>query len=363
MNDEKYIVRSGDTVVGALREEGHENSSSNHKYLELSSSPVKGANTRASFIIIEQLLGKEKSRKKWYKDKNLYTIDWPDQNNKPQKSKPFNYLEIAKSLREAGKYDPKYFNLPAFMCDWLDSSVDISINFHRFDEGSKVALTMLDGTPEKQYGKDYPIKPRLDREGHFFTTFQPQLIRRIIKSRTNLVLESHNALHYDWILDLRTLINDSISLLEITLNQIYIKAKYDLPEGWEFNIEKLGDKHGRRLTDKLKWIRQLSGKNLDIENEMNSLNQLRELRNHFNHFDPPSLVVTLEESVNWLNQIIDLGYILIKIRETLGLQISNDLINFILQKEVQFIPQPSFSKRLKLNSKLSGYESSTWKEK
>ena len=175
-----------------------------------------------------------------------------------------------------------------------------------------------------------------------------------------LIEKSDHSLHYDWILDLRTLINDSISLLEITLNQIYIKGKFDLQPGWTFDEEVLGDKHGRRLMDKIKWIRQISGNNLNIEAERNSLDNLRELRNHFNHFDPPSLVVTIEEATIWLNQIIDIGFIIIKIRKSLSVQISTHLINFILQKEAVFNPEPAFTERLPLDSEKTGYLSSTW---
>ena len=47
-----------------------------------------------------------------------------------------------------------------------------------------------------------------------------------IKARKTLVDNSQNALHYEWVMDLRALINDTIALLEITLNQIYIKAEF-----------------------------------------------------------------------------------------------------------------------------------------
>jgi len=360
MDDEKYIIKSGETKIAGLREKGFVGTDMGHKYIIFSDKPLTGANTEAGFVIITYFFGNKKSRKKWYKDKNGYNINWSDNNGNKKISKPINYLIIAKHIRENGSFNSREFNLPDIECYWLDKSVDISINFHKFDTGSKEALTIEDGTPSKQFGDKYPIKPRLDREGHFFTTFQPQLIRRIIHNRTALVENSNNALHYDWILDLRALINDTISLIEITLNQIYIKAQFDPLPDWNFSPDKLGEKHGRRLNDKLKWVRQISGNNLDIEAERDSLDKLRKLRNHFNHFDPPSLVVTLEEATTWLNQIIDIGFILVKIRKTMRLEISAHLLNFILQKKAIFNPEPAFIERMVLNSEKNGYLSSTW---
>jgi len=361
MNKEKYIVKNGEVKIARLLEKDIIAKDKGHKYIILSNKPIAATNTEAGFAIIYYFFGNKKSRQKWLKDKNTYNIRWLDNNGKKKISKPINYLIIAKYIRENGSFNSRDFNLPDIECYWLDNSVDISINFHKFDNGSKEALTIEDGTPSKQFGNKYPIKPRLDREGHFFTTFQPQLIRRVINNRKLLIENSRNALHSDWILDLRTIINDTISLIEITLNQIYIKAQFDPLPDWNFTIDKLGEKHGRRLADKLKWVRQISGNNLDIEAERGSLDELRKLRNHFNHFDPPSLVVTLEEATNWLNQIIEIGFILLKIRKTMGIKVSSHLINFILQRKAIFNPEPAFTKRLVLNSERNGYLSSTWK--
>ena len=360
MNDEKFIVKSGDTKYAGLKVEGHISPSSDHKFIEFSDKPIKGANTEAGFIVIEHFLEIKQSRTKWYKDRKEYVVSWMNHKEVKVLSIPMNYLIIAEGIRNKGKLIPKDFGLPDLECYWLDKSVEISINFHYFDKNSKEAITIKDGTPSKQFGESYPIKPQLDREGHVFTTFQPQLIRRIIQNRTTLIENSNNALHYDWVLDLRTIINDTISLIEITLNQIYIKAQYDLPMGWTFDTNIVGQKHGRRLNDKLKWVKQISGNDLNIENERKSLDELREVRNHFNHFDPPSLVVTIEEATKWINQVIDIGFILIKIRKAMGLQISTHLVNFILQKEAIFNPEPAFKQRLPLDSEKSGYYSSTW---
>jgi hypothetical protein len=62
------------------------------------------------------------------------------------------------------------------------------------------------------------------------------------------------ALTTEWFLDLRTLVSDTVSLVEITLNQLYLKAEYDPLPGWKFDREKLGNRHGRRFKDKLAWV-------------------------------------------------------------------------------------------------------------
>ena len=332
-----------------------------HKYIILDDKLKTGVISEMSYCIINYFFENYQSRNNWKKDKKLYTVGWKDKKNKSKKSIPLNYRMISEHIRENTFFNPDFFNLPELECYWLDNSVNISIDFHKFDSDKGSAAFIEDGTPKRQFGIDYPIVPRIDREGHIFSTFQPQLMSRIIKSRNELIENSNKALQQNWILDLRSLINDTISLLEITLNQIYIKAQYSPLQNWIFNKEKLGEKHGRRLNDKLKWVRQISGNNLDIEMEIDSLNSLRELRNHFNHFDPPSLVVTLEEATKWLNQIIDVGVILYKIRKTMNIKISTQLINLLLQRIALFNPEPSFRKRIPLTSKINGYHSSTWR--
>ena len=168
------------------------------------------------------------------------------------------------------------------------------------------------------------------------------------------------AMGADWIFDLRSLINDSISLVDITLNQFYIKAEYDPLTNWHFDKLSVGERHGRRLNDKLNWICKITGNSIDIQSEVKSLNSLRRLRNHLMHFDPPSLVITIEEATIWLNQIIDIGIILIKIRKAIGAEISMDLVNFILQKEAVFQPRNLLGKRIELNTGIAGYYSSVW---
>mgnify|MGYP003635167586 CR=1 FL=1 len=334
-----------------------------HKYLLLSDKPRVGTNTEVAFRITEHYFGKKQTRKAWRKDKNLYTINWLEGNKNKQSSKPINYFIIAKFIRENGFFDSKEFNLSPIDCFWLDASLDVSVNWHSFDHTAPNGLTIFDGFTKQQFGDKYPIEPKLVREGRSFTTLQPQLINRIRRLRDRLIEQSHVIVNDDWFFDLRSLISDIISLVEITLTQFYIKAEYDPLPNWTFEKELLGERHGRRFEDKLNWIYKITGNHLATEHYMPSFTKLRELRNHFMHFDPPSLIVTIEEASIWINYVIDVGFLLIRIRDAMGVESSLSLLNFVLQKDVIFNPKAHFSKRLPIGTGNTDYESSNWPKK
>lgn len=333
---------------------------SKHQFIEFETSPTTGMNTFSSFLVVNHYLAFEKqTRAKWKKDKRKFTVNWTGNNGDQKHSIPLNYLSIAKFIRENEYFDASAFNLPLLECFWLDHSLDIKLNFHMSDNTGTLGL--VSGVPQQQFGERYPIKPKLEREGHLYTAFLPQLLNRIINLRTRLINGSENAESDEWVFELRTLIVDTISLLEISLNQFYIKAEYDPLGFWDFKKEVVGERHNRRLSDKLKWVYQISGNFLNIEQELKSLNTLRELRNHMMHFDPPSLIVTFEEASNWLNSIIDIGHILVKIRQAIGVEMSSSLIKLILQRKAKFQPRNIRPKRKKIsNEKLGDYYSSVW---
>jgi hypothetical protein len=362
MGNEKYVISfNSENVTAAVNVEGYERDL-NHKYIIYGKNPPAGFISLAAKELTKWYLGQIKQDfNKWKRDKNLYTLKWQPPTAKTEfTSKEINYLRISEELRVENNFDNKKFILPPIECFWMDKSIDLSINCHSFEEGSKEALTIVDGTPQQQYGEKYPIKPQLDREGHIFTTFQPQLIKRIIKQRKSIIENSEKALHPDWILDLRSLINDSISLLDITLNQLYNKAEFSPEIGWTFDKTILGEKNNRRIKDKLKWIRQISGNQFEIEKEFINLNRIRKLRNHLNHFDPPTLVISLEEAAVWLNDILYVAMIMVKIRKALNVPLSNPLIDLIVQREVIFNPEKAFINRLPLEKGKYGYSSSIW---
>ena len=340
------------------------NMKNKHKFITASDKPISGAISFVGFYLMEYYLKEHNfSRKRWKKERKEVTMDWHVDEGVQEQSKPFNYLMITKYIREKGYFNNLRFHLPPLFCFWLDESIDFKIDWHRLDT-SPDGLTAMDGTTEQQFGKNYPIKPSIDREGHLFSTFQPQILERVGRQRTRLIETSENVLTDEWVFDFRSLINDTISLVDITLTQIYIKAEFDPLEGWRFNKEKLGNRQGRRLADKLKWIYKITGNHLGAEKYMPSFNELRMLRNHLMHFDPPSLVITIEEIVKWLNQIIDVGYLLIKIRIAIGVPVYIQLLNLVLLKEAVFKPLPKYSNRIPLNKTKykTGYKSTMWPE-
>jgi hypothetical protein len=330
-----------------------------HKYIEFTE-PREGAINEATFLIINQIFREDKTRAAWKKDKNLYTIATTDKSGSQNTSKPLNYIEIVEYIRNKGKFDSDKFNLPEIRCFWLDFSLNNKINWHAFDKSAPEGLAVVDGSTKQQYGKEYPIIPKLVREGHSYTTLQPQLLYRITSLRNELILNSELALTDKWIFDLRTLINDTISIVDITLNQLYIKAEYDPFPSWKFDLNDLGSRYARRFKDKIGWIYKITGNHLEAEKYLPSCNILRKLRNHMMHFDPPSLVITIEEATKWLNYVIDVGWLLIKIRQTIGAEISTQLINYILQKEAVFNPESYFKARLPIGIGNADYKSCTW---
>ena len=218
MANEKFIIYRDNKIFVALTEDGYERDP-NHKYLIYADRSPVGFISQAAEILTKSYFDfvVKQPIKKWRKDKKLYSIKWPHfKTGEMMSSANLNYLIIAEELRKFSAFDCNKFNISPIGCPWLDTSLDMSQNFHFFDQGQKNALLMHDGNPKQQYGEKYPINPKLDREGHIFTTFQPSLIKRIITQRQSLIHNSDKALFSDWVLDLRNLINDSISLVDIT---------------------------------------------------------------------------------------------------------------------------------------------------
>lgn len=332
-----------------------------HYYLQFEDEIPSGIVPRVTVELLNFYSGKDLSRKKWVKEKAFIVNYRPNTGDDGQKSSnPISYGIISKYIYENGCFSPETFNLFPYECFWLDSTIDIQIDFHKFDPGKTKALAIV--LPQNQmYGSNYPINLKIDREGHLYSSMQKALVQRIINLRRKLVNQSNDALLSDWIFDLRSLIGDTVSLVDITLHQFYNKARYDPLPGWNFDEGKVGKKFGRRFIDKLRWIGQITGNPLDnASDELSSFHNLREIRNHMMHFDPPSLAVPLEEAVIWLNQIVDVAFLLKKIRDKMDASGSTAILNFMLQKEVVFAPRPPFTTRLPLNSRESGYLCSCW---
>jgi hypothetical protein len=188
-------------------------------------------------------------------------------------------------------------------------------------------------------GPAFPLRPCLDREGRIFASLHDLLLNRLQVLRSRLVEASANFQQDDWFHDLRGYIADCVSLVDVTLHQLYFKAQYDPLPGWKFDAAVLGDRYGRRLFDKLRWVGQITGRPLDdAGRERATLATTKALRNHMSHFDPPCLCFTLEDAAQWLNNVHDIATLIWKIRTRAGSPLNSRLTALLLAPKVAFVP-------------------------
>lgn len=272
----------------------------------------------------------------------------------PFKSIGFNYRTIAEYIRKNGYFDVEDFNVPPLSEHWLDDSYTLSYSINTAESTMNVNHTL-----EPFFGEKFPLNPVLNNQGMIVDNFLTILLDNIIKKRIKLVESSNNFFSNEWIMDFKTVVSDCISSIDVMLNLIYLKAEYDPFPNWKFNKNKLGVRHSRRMDDKIKWVYAISGNNLNIEAEKRSFDYLREIRNHLSHFDPPCFAITIKDAVDVLNKIIDIGKMHIKIRKAIGSEVSELLLNFVLQPEAIHNIDPTFTNTAVRSTK-DGYYTSTW---
>ena len=198
-------------------------------------------------------------------------------------SKPMTLHELEQHLRFNNAFRFEQFDLHDPGCPWLDDQMIIAnevriVSDHGGPAGSIALPTKL--------GSAFPITPSISREGWGVSSFQRAVAKRVRDLWQRLVDRSDRFFDYEWLQDLRALVSECISLIDITLNQIYWKARYDPLPGWVFNPGRLGDPWGRKLVDKLKWPGQITGRFLHAHEERPGFLELKDLRNHLQHFDP-----------------------------------------------------------------------------
>lgn len=302
------------------------------------------------------------SRSKWLKQRSApvqWWIDQRDEQRRPyrehRQSKPISLLVLERALTH-GTFDYEALGLFDPRCDWLDSRVDVLPKFHMSDPDG-TALTWRAPTT---LGDTFPLVPTLDREGAVFNSFQLNLQTRITSLRDTLVSTSADFEHEAWLQNLRSYASECVSLIDSTLHQLYFKAQYAPLPGWNFNAKALGERHGRRLTDKLKWVYQITGRPLNADEEVHTFNTIRALRNHLHHFDPPCLCYSIEyDAVAWLNAVPLVGRLAWKIRQAVGSPLSVPLIQMLLARPVVFVPERSDARRAP-PAPHTGYASTSW---
>ena len=354
------VLYRGD-VIASVPNPGNYQSNPNHRYFKNTNNFESDYKSKVIFYLLERHckdIGN--SRKEWKKDNQIYHCTGETQGIR-WRSRPINYKLLNKYITSKQSFSYADFGFPPYHSFFLDSSVDLSINFHI--PNGKFGMLIQDYSVVQRFGHSVKITPQLDREGFTFSSLQPLLITEIIKLRKKLIENSHQALQPHWFFMFKELINNSISIVDMTLLQYYIKAEHAPEVNWTFDKNILGEKFSRRLTDKLKWIFQITGKNIDIEYEKKALLELNKIRNHLNHFDPPSFCATLEEVAVWLNQVVHMGGILFKIRIETGQLLSEEVMNLMLQPVIEFEPEPIFQNRVPLNTQVFGYNSAIWKDR
>ncbi len=329
-----------------------------HRYLKWSDTQAsRGTADKISTHLLNKLCNGTFTAKQ-LRQNRFVKLTIQEKEGHPPRIIEFNFETFSADLRRIRTIPEKKYNLPKIGSHLFDSPLHISRTFHFLSSEHDGPINMVLKTP---YGEAFPLLPSLDREGVAFASFQPELLKNIKHLASTLVENSHAMTEIDtsWMTPLRMLTNDLVSTIEITLHQLYFAAQYGYNPKWKYDPEKLGHRHGRRLSDKLKWVGMICGAPLDnITAEAPALKTIRELRNHLSHFDPPCVCITIEDVANWLNLIPAIATIVWKIRERLGEQINSHLVELLLLPKVEFQPRNSYP-RLSLPPH-GGYSSSCW---
>jgi len=194
------------------------------------------------------------------------------------------------------------------------------------------------------YGGKTVVKPQIDREGMVYGSFQPAVLLNIhrqwslVVERSNVALSSDNGL---WLNALRTLLSDTVAIVDMTLHQLYYEAEFRLDQHteWTFDPARLQKRHGMRLMDKFRWIHRITGKTLNnADQELRALKRIKAVRNHFNHFDPPVVAWTIEDVIGWLKDVQRVGVLLWRIRQALQVGVPTGVVQLVLLPKVRLNP-------------------------
>ncbi len=306
--------------------------------------------------VMNQISGNTWSRKRWEKQAQM-TIKWEDKKGQVQVIR-MRFGDLVRDL-VANRSWPS--NGPQPRECWIDSSVVIALSFQAL--GNQAEPPSLVFELPSSNGKEFPLVPKIDREGIAFSSMQGFLQGLVLKVRTSLVERSDTmlALDSDWMHDLLSYLNSSVSVVETTLHQLYYKGKYDkFAMGWRFDEEKVGPPTVGRFLDKIKWVNKITGKALDnVEKELNALKRLKYVRNHLNHFDPPVFACTIEDVAGWLNCTEEIAQLLWKIRTRSSAGLNPSLIRLLLAPRVEYVPHDPGKKRAPQAQDI-GYGSCVW---
>ncbi|MES2660370.1 MAG: hypothetical protein V4689_17230 [Verrucomicrobiota bacterium] len=336
----------------------HSEDPASHKYLQFDESlPPKSLCNRISAHVINGFGNSNFPASALLKAKN-FTLTVRDSPQGDPRQVTMNFSKFSDEMRKTRTIPFAKFNLPSPSSPFFDSPLDLARNFHYLMPSHDEAIKIQLNTP---FGPEFPLTPTLDREGVAFTSFQTVLHKNIKDLLLRIVGEGERVVDISpvWINSLRMLLNDCVSLIEITLHQLYFGAQYKYKPTWVFNADKLGARHGRRVKDKIAWVGVICSRPLDDASlEIAALKQIREIRNHFSHLDPPCIAIAVEEIAEWCNLVPLIAGLAAKIRNKSGEQLNPELVEIILAPRIKFVPKNDYP-RLPLGPD-SGYKSSCW---
>ena len=273
------------------------------------------------------------SSKRW-KKKGNFTRKYKFSNESEIKmSKPIGFDIVNAELESTNSFNPQKFDLFPLECHWLDNSLTITKSI-----AARNAPFIEIGT-DHIYGTKNPVTIRLYTNGIAATSFMNHLLRYVIEQRNHLISNSQHLLELHWYLQLRNLICDAVSLVDMTFNRLHYKAENNPEALWTVSPD-IGSRSGVRILEKIQWVHKCTGQSLPtISEEKEALIRLKNLRNQLMHFDPPYFILLFDDLVQYLNDIVKLGCLIYKIRKTIGAEISEALVEFMLQKDVEFVPK------------------------
>jgi hypothetical protein len=137
-------------------------------------------------------------------------------------SKPMTLRELEQHLRFNSAFRFEQFDLYDPGCPWLDDQVIIANEVRILSEKDGPAGSIA--LPTK-LGSAFPITPSISREGWGISSFQRAIAKRVRDLWQRLLDRSDRFFDYDWLQDLRALVSECVSLIDITLNQTYWKAR------------------------------------------------------------------------------------------------------------------------------------------
>ncbi|MBK8256232.1 MAG: hypothetical protein IPK82_26645 [Polyangiaceae bacterium] len=330
-------------------------------------------------LLVEQYGGTKQTLKKWRKTPP-FSVTWFDRRAKPptqRRSVEITFDKLVEHIMERRGIDHQSLDLTApehAQDNWMDSDVTWWGHYLPINEVPETFTTIV----ELPLGPDFPVVPGIEREGFVTSSPQLHLQRALLAARSRVlreaplfvpqVIDRDRGQHVQMIIGgtpplagLIEFLSLYVTILDITLMQAYYAGFYASSKTkLKFDKDVMGPATGRRVIDKIRWVRALSGQPLNAQTELTTFNRMKAVRNHFTHFDPPCLAVSIDDVAEWLSNTPVLAWLLIKIRRCLGVPISGPLVQLAMAPRVLPVARdPQHERRPQPTD--AGYLSSTWR--